>query len=208
MLELNRDKESKSTKQFELDMTLAFWFAVHLEDLPTAQALMKNEFILKQLVACALLNKKGDDEELGDEEDEEDEEEDEQGESGDEMNANSSSDWQTGKRKNANPPRLPSSLVEEGSFKSDSLISSIEKKGKTQFEGGDEESKGEDLVQVSPSQAIPSKVSESGNKWASDPFSNLNGPRKTLGQVLLELKRRKEDEEDMNRREEERIASQ
>ena len=34
-------------KQYELDLTLAFWFAVHLEDLPTAQILMKEEFLLK-----------------------------------------------------------------------------------------------------------------------------------------------------------------
>lgn len=48
-------------KQYELDLTLAFWFAIHLEDLKTAQALMEEEFLLKQLVACALINRKGED---------------------------------------------------------------------------------------------------------------------------------------------------
>jgi hypothetical protein len=42
-----------------LDLTLAFWFAIHLEDLKTAQLLMQQEFLLKQLVACALLSKNG-----------------------------------------------------------------------------------------------------------------------------------------------------
>ena len=54
-------------KQYELDLTLAFWFAVHLEDLPTAQILMKEEFLLKQLVACALINKPVDEDEDYDE---------------------------------------------------------------------------------------------------------------------------------------------
>ena len=48
-------------KQYELDLTLAFWFAMHLEDIETARALMEEEFLLKQLVACALINKKGED---------------------------------------------------------------------------------------------------------------------------------------------------
>ena len=36
-----------------------FWFAIHLENLELAQALLEKEFLLKQLVACALINKKG-----------------------------------------------------------------------------------------------------------------------------------------------------
>jgi len=34
------------------------------------------------------------------------------------------------------------------------------------------------------------------------------GPKKTLGQVLLELKKRKEEEDDLKRRQEERVQSQ
>jgi hypothetical protein len=52
-----------------LDLTLAFWFAIHLEDSSTAQLLMQEEFLLKQLVACALLSKKG--QNLGDDVDNE-----------------------------------------------------------------------------------------------------------------------------------------
>ena len=63
-----------SAKQYELDLTLAFWFAVHMEDLPTAQALMQEEFLLKQLVACALINKPDDDEDAFDEDMSENEE--------------------------------------------------------------------------------------------------------------------------------------
>ena len=64
-------------------MTLCFWFAIHLEDLNLAQALLGQEFLLKQLVACALMNQKnakeGDDFEESDEDSEE----------GDEWNINS-----------------------------------------------------------------------------------------------------------------------
>lgn len=65
--EIRLAKATMSAKQYELDMTLAFWFAVHMEDLPTAQALMQEEFLLKQLVACALINKPDDDEDAFDE---------------------------------------------------------------------------------------------------------------------------------------------
>lgn len=58
--EIRNIKNTCSLKQYELDLTLAFWFAVHLEDLPTASALLEEDFLLKQLVACALFNKKGD----------------------------------------------------------------------------------------------------------------------------------------------------
>ena len=40
-------------------VTLAFWFAVHLEDLTLAQYLLNKENFIKQLVACALINRKG-----------------------------------------------------------------------------------------------------------------------------------------------------
>ena len=59
--EIRKLKETSSVKQYELDLTLAFWFAIHLEDLKTAQALMEEEFLLKQLVACAIINRKGED---------------------------------------------------------------------------------------------------------------------------------------------------
>lgn len=60
MIENLKDLKGSSTiKQFELDLTLAFWFAIHLEDLKAANELLEQEFLLKQLVACALLTKKG-----------------------------------------------------------------------------------------------------------------------------------------------------
>jgi hypothetical protein len=31
--EIRKLKETSSVKQYELDLTLAFWFAIHLEDL-------------------------------------------------------------------------------------------------------------------------------------------------------------------------------
>jgi hypothetical protein len=34
-------------KQYELELTLAFWFAIHLEDLASARLLMQEEFLLK-----------------------------------------------------------------------------------------------------------------------------------------------------------------
>jgi hypothetical protein len=40
---------------------------VHLEDLSTARILMQEEFLLKQLVACALINKRGDDDGMDEE---------------------------------------------------------------------------------------------------------------------------------------------
>ena len=36
-----------------------FWFAIHLEDLKLVQTLLEKEYLLKQLVACALLSKYG-----------------------------------------------------------------------------------------------------------------------------------------------------
>jgi hypothetical protein len=57
--ELESIKRSGQQKAYEHDLTLVFWFAVHLENLGLAQALLENEFLLKQLVACALMNKKG-----------------------------------------------------------------------------------------------------------------------------------------------------
>ena len=45
--ELRVIRDTQSMKQYELDLTLAFWFAVHLEDLPTARVLMQEEFLLK-----------------------------------------------------------------------------------------------------------------------------------------------------------------
>ena len=45
--EIRSSKASLSAKQYELDLTLAFWFAIHMEDLETAQALMSEEFLLK-----------------------------------------------------------------------------------------------------------------------------------------------------------------
>ena len=80
--EILKIKHTESVKQYELDLTLAFWFAIHLEDLKTVQVLMQQEFLLKQLVACALLSKKGqnlsDDEEEGEANDSEDPDEDEE----------------------------------------------------------------------------------------------------------------------------------
>jgi hypothetical protein len=80
--EILKIKRTESVKQYELDLTLAFWFAIHLEDLKTVQVLMQQEFLLKQLVACALLSKKGqnlsDDEEEGEGNDSEDPDEDEE----------------------------------------------------------------------------------------------------------------------------------
>lgn len=60
-------------KQYEHDITLVFWFAIHLENLDLAQLLLDKEFLLKQLVACALMNRKDDedsDEALSEEENE------------------------------------------------------------------------------------------------------------------------------------------
>lgn len=38
---------------------MVFWFAVHLEELGIAQRLVADDRSLKQLVACALISKKG-----------------------------------------------------------------------------------------------------------------------------------------------------
>jgi len=57
--ELERIKNAGDQKNYEHDLTLAFWFAIHIEDLAMAQALIEREFLLKQLVACALIHKKG-----------------------------------------------------------------------------------------------------------------------------------------------------
>jgi len=38
--EILQIKRSESVKQYELDLTLAFWFSIHLEDLKTVQVLM------------------------------------------------------------------------------------------------------------------------------------------------------------------------
>jgi len=57
--ELQIIKNSGQQKIYEHDLTLVFWFAIHLENLELAQALLDKEFLLKQLVACALINKKG-----------------------------------------------------------------------------------------------------------------------------------------------------
>jgi len=40
---------------------MAFWFAVHLEDVNICKHLVHREFLLKQMVACALMNKYGED---------------------------------------------------------------------------------------------------------------------------------------------------
>lgn len=127
---------------------MAFWFAIHLEDLASARLLMQEEFLLKQLVACALLNKKGeaaDDSELEDSLHDNEEE------------------WNVEKNDKINPE---------------------------QYEGGEQEG------HLSRQSAI---------NQSNSAYSNAAPPRKTLGQVLVELKRLKEEEEDRIRREEERI---
>jgi hypothetical protein len=45
--ELDRIKTSEETKTYEHDITLVFWFAIHLENLNIAGALVKREFLLK-----------------------------------------------------------------------------------------------------------------------------------------------------------------
>lgn len=42
-------------KLYENELTLAFWFACHLEDLDTAQVLVNEEYFLKLIVATAFL---------------------------------------------------------------------------------------------------------------------------------------------------------
>lgn len=56
MQELDRMKVTEEIKTYEHELTLVFWFATHLEDLKIASALMNREFLLKQLVACSLMN--------------------------------------------------------------------------------------------------------------------------------------------------------
>jgi hypothetical protein len=63
LTELDIIKSDTDKKNYEHDLTLVFWFAVHLEDFNMVTALVNREFLLKQLVTCALLNKKG---EMGD----------------------------------------------------------------------------------------------------------------------------------------------
>lgn len=45
--ELNISKKSGQTKQYDHDLTLAFWFAIHLEDLRLAQTLVAEAHLLK-----------------------------------------------------------------------------------------------------------------------------------------------------------------
>lgn len=63
----------EGVKNYEHDLTFAFWFSLHLEDLKMAQTLLESDKSLKQLVACAIINKKGEGEESEEEEDEGDE---------------------------------------------------------------------------------------------------------------------------------------
>jgi hypothetical protein len=56
MQELDKIKVTEETKTYEHELTLVFWFATHLENLQIAGSLMTREFLLKQLVACALMN--------------------------------------------------------------------------------------------------------------------------------------------------------
>ena len=43
-------------KKYENELTLAFWFACHQEDINTAQLLINEEFFIKILVATALFS--------------------------------------------------------------------------------------------------------------------------------------------------------
>mmetsp|Transcript_23322 Transcript_23322/g.22953 ORF Transcript_23322/g.22953 Transcript_23322/m.22953 type:complete len:127 (+) Transcript_23322:155-535(+) len=54
MEELKKIKEVASEKDFNYELTMAFWFAVHLEDLELASILVDSSILLKQLVICAL----------------------------------------------------------------------------------------------------------------------------------------------------------
>ncbi len=47
LIELKNLKDANNMKQYEHDLTLVFWFVVHLEDLNLAQTLLLNEFLLK-----------------------------------------------------------------------------------------------------------------------------------------------------------------
>lgn len=53
--DLDGIKKSSSQKAYEHDITLCFWFAVHLEDLELVQGLLEKEMLVKQLVACAFV---------------------------------------------------------------------------------------------------------------------------------------------------------
>ena len=47
MADLDKLKVATTLKQYEHDLTLVFWFALHLEDLPLVKALLNQEFLLK-----------------------------------------------------------------------------------------------------------------------------------------------------------------
>jgi hypothetical protein len=53
--ELDAIKQSLPLREYEHEVTLCFWLAVHCEDLSIVQLLLEREFVLKQLVATSMV---------------------------------------------------------------------------------------------------------------------------------------------------------
>jgi hypothetical protein len=57
--ELDKLKRKLDKREYNHELILAFWFAVHLEDRDMARSMMEDEQLLKQLVLCAYMYAKG-----------------------------------------------------------------------------------------------------------------------------------------------------